>query len=210
LVYRCSIESVGNPGDSIERMTPFILFLTVAAFITGMFWKLEPFSASPQTSPSHIQPPQPSPEIQTKTSPTTPTTNTSNITILYPKTIDDWDPLYILSLERPRLSTEQVAFLTSQTVLDMAILPDLRVEDPEDTEDFTMEDSFRYKGVLFHKNGFDFEEKKDDETQRVEALVSKVYESEEWEPVVQKTGNHTYSISELRQRGKNIPPSPQM
>ncbi len=195
-------------------MTPFILFLTVAAFITGMFWKLEPFSASPQTSlqtsPSHIQAPQPSPEIQTKSAPTTNISNITNTSILYPKTIDDWDPLYILSLERPRLSKEQVAFLTSQTVLDMSILPDLRVEDPEDTEEIEMEDTFRYKGVLFHKNGFDFEEKKDDETQRVEALVSKVYESEEWEPVVQKTGNHTYSISELRQRGKNIPPSPQV
>lgn len=85
----------------------------------------------------------------------------------------------------------------------------MRVEDLDElTEDYDMEDKIRYKDVLFYKTNMeDVGKPKDDATKRAEALVAKVMEDPEWEPILQKTGTNTFEVNELRPRRRaTLPP----
>lgn len=213
-------------------MTPFILFLAVAAFVVGLVWKhATPYLGPPLPSPTPSFAPLPSlapaptplvvpfvapsqvhpdmqapfPFIEEPMKPLPPAIPPS--TFIAPP-MQDWDLLYVASRQTTRLSPEQVSTLTSQTILDISILPNLRVDDVDELkEDYDMEGKFRHSsGVLFSTSNMEEQFKESDEVQRVKALVSMVYKDNEWEPMIQKTGDHTYAVSELRPRKKEAFP----
>ncbi len=205
LVWKRTTPYLGPPLPSLPSLAP-----SLAPSLVPSLPLLAPSlpSLPPSIAPSHVQPDMqaPFPFVAAEPKPTPPPIPTS--TFKAPP-MQDWDLLYIASKQKSRLTPEQVAILTSQTILDMSILPDMRIEEIEElNEDYDMDGKFRHKsGVLFSKNNMEEQSKEPDEVQRVKALVSRIYKDDDWEPIVEKTGNHTYEVSELRPRKKEaLPP----
>jgi hypothetical protein len=210
LVWKPTVAFGTSPAPSLPPSLPSLppSLPSLAPSLPSLAPSLASLASLPSLAPSHVNPDMqaPFPFVAAEPEPTPPPIPPS--TFKAPP-MQDWDLLYIASKQKSRLTPEQVSILTSQTILDMSILPDMRVEEVEELkEDYDMEGKFRHKsGILFSTTNMEEQSKEPDEIQRVKALVSKVYEDDNWEPIVEKTGDHTYEVSELRPRKKEaLPP----